>query len=169
VAVGSVADIGGHGATSRRNTRRRACGAGSLQTTTQAPTRNPLQALSRLRPALVALPILAALALPACALAAAFKLTPQIPNHRPTVGREWPIKLVVTRGRTKLSGSISYEYLFNGSVLSKQKGHRFTDGVYTDRLVFPSKSVGQPLTLRFLVVVPRYGMQKLDWAITPRR
>ncbi len=131
--------------------------------------RNPLQVLSRLRSALVALPILAALALAGSALAAAFKVTPQIPNHRPTVGREWPIKLGVTRGRTKLSGSVSYEYLFNGSVLSKQKGHRFRGGVYTDRLVFPAKSVGQPLTLRFLIVIPSYGRQKLDWAITPRR
>ncbi len=109
------------------------------------------------------------LALPGSALAAAFKLTPRIPNHRPTVGREWPIRLGVARGKTKLSGSVSYEYLFNGSVLSEQKGHRFTGGVYTDRLVFPAKSVGQPLTLRFLVSVPRYGTQKLDWAITPRR
>ena len=117
----------------------------------------------------MALPILAVLGLPGAALAAGFRLTPQIPNHRPTVGREWPIKLGVTRGSRKLSGRVSYEYLFNGSVLAEQNGHRFTDGVYTDRLVFPAKSVGQPLTLRFLVAVPRYGTQTLDWAITPRR
>ncbi len=114
------------------------------------------------------LPVVATLALPCSALASAFKLTPRIRNHRPTVTREWPITIVVTRGRTKLSGRVSYEYLFNGSVLSRQKGHSFTGGVYTDHLVFPAKSAGQPLTLRIVVTVPKYGTQRLDWAVTPR-
>jgi hypothetical protein len=114
------------------------------------------------------LALVAALALPAAALAASFKLTPHIANHAPTINKKWPITVDVTKGTTKLSGSVTYQFLFSGTVVSTQKGHSFTNGVYKDALEFPSKSLGQPLTLR-IVVKTKDGSEHLDWAITPKK
>lgn len=114
------------------------------------------------------LALIAALALPAAALAASFKLTPHIANHAPIVNKKWPITVDVTKGTTKLSGSVTYQFLFSGSVVSTQKGHSFKDGVYKDSLDFPSNSLGQKLTLR-IVVKTKNGTEHLDWAITPKK
>ncbi|MGO9898720.1 MAG: hypothetical protein ACLP0J_03260 [Solirubrobacteraceae bacterium] len=65
------------------------------------------------------------------------------------------------------SGSVRYEYLYDGSVVSHQPGHSFSGGVYRDTLDFPRKAVGYPLTLR-VVVTTRYGTDDLDWAVTTR-
>ena len=121
----------------------------------------------RLRP--VALALVLMLALPATALAAGFKITPHIPNHTPTINKKWPVRLTVTRGSTKLSGSVRYEFLFAGSVVSKQRGHKFTNGVYRDTMIFPARSLGQPLTLRILVSVPKYGTEHIDWKIATKK
>jgi hypothetical protein len=110
-----------------------------------------------------------ALALPASALAASFKVVPHIPNHTPTVNKKWPIALTVTKGAKKLSGSVKYEFLFNGSVVSHQAGKKFSDGIYKDELLFPPKGVGVPLTLRILVTVPKDGTQHVDWKVTAKK
>jgi hypothetical protein len=114
------------------------------------------------------LAFLATLAVPASALAAAFKLTPHIANHTPTVNVKWPITVDVTKGRLKLNGSVKYEFLFQGSVVSQQPGHRFTRGVYKDTLLFPSDSLGQQLTLR-ISVKTKYGTEHLDWAVMSKQ
>lgn len=110
-----------------------------------------------------------ALALPGSASAAGFKVTPHIANHTPIINRKWPLRLTVTRGRTKLSGSVRYEFMFAGSVVSDQPGHRFSHGVYRDTMIFPPKSLGEPLTLRILVTVPRYGTEHVDWRVRSKR
>jgi hypothetical protein len=119
-----------------------------------------------LKPVLLAL--LVALALPASALAAAFKLTPHIANHTPTVNVKWPITVDVTKGKLKLNGSVKYEFLFQGSVVSHQPGHGFTHGVYRDTLLFPPDSLGQQLTLR-IIVKTKYGTEHLDWAVMSKQ
>ncbi len=129
----------------------------------------PRDRRTRRRRAAFGLVLLAGLALPSSAVAAAFKLTPHIANHAPTINRKWPITVDVTKGKAKLSGSVKYEFMFSGTVVSTQKGHRFTGGVYNDQMLFPSNSVGQPLTLRILVTVPKYGTEHVDWKITPRK
>jgi hypothetical protein len=116
-----------------------------------------------LRP--IALGLVVAAMLPATALAASFKVTPHIANHRPIVNKKWPVELTVTKGRTKLSGTVSYEFLFEGAVVSHQAGHRFTRGIYRDTMLFPSQAVGQPLTLRILVTVKSYGTEHIDWSV----
>jgi hypothetical protein len=121
----------------------------------------------RLRP--VALALIVTLALPAAALAASFKITPHIANHTPTINVKWPVKLTVTSGKKKLSGSVKYEFLFDGSVVSHQPGHRFTHGVFNDTMIFPGDSLGQPLTLRILVTVPKYGTEHVDWKVTTQQ
>jgi len=115
-----------------------------------------------LKPVLLAL--LVALVLPASALAAAFKLTPHIANHTPTVNVKWPITVDVTKGKLKLNGSVKYKFLFQGFVVSHQPGRKFTRGVYRDTLLFPSDSLGQMLTLR-IIVKTKYGTEHLDWAV----
>ena len=119
-----------------------------------------------IRPA--ALALLVMLALPATALAASFKITPHIAGHTPTVNVKWPVRLTVTSGRKKLSGRVRYEFLFQGTVVSHQAGHSFTRGVYSDTMIFPANSLGQPLTLRILVTVPKYGTEHIDWNITTK-
>jgi hypothetical protein len=109
-----------------------------------------------------------ALALPASALAAAFKVVPHIQNHTPTANRKWPIALTVTKGSKKLSGSVKYEFLFDGSVVSHQAGKKFTDGIYKDEMLFPSSAVGNPLTLR-MIVTTKYGKQSVNWAVNTRK
>lgn len=124
----------------------------------------------RLRRPLLALALSLALtaALPAAAQAASFRITPHIRNHTPIVNRKWPVELIVTAGRKRLSGSVRYEFLFEGSVVGHQPGHRFRRGIFRDTLLFPPKSLGQPLTLRF-VVKTRYGTRHLDWAVKTRQ
>ncbi len=123
---------------------------------------------TRFHPKLVLLALLVALALPASALAAAFKLTPHIANHTPTVNVKWPITVDVTKGKLKLNGSVKYEFLFQGSVVSHQPGHGFTRGVYKDTLLFPPDSLGQQLTLR-IIVKTKYGTEHLDWAVMSKQ
>ncbi len=36
-------------------------------------------------------------------------------------------------------------------------------------MIFPAQSLGEPLTLRILVTVPRYGTEHLDWKITTQK
>jgi hypothetical protein len=136
-----------------------------MQSSLQARSRRR-HARRRLKPFVLA--VLATLALPASALAAAFKLTPHIANHTPTVNVKWPITVDVTKSRLKLSGSVKYEFLFQGSVVSRQPGHRFTRGVYRDTLLFPSDSLGQQLTLR-IIVKTKYGTEHLDWAVKSQK
>jgi hypothetical protein len=106
----------------------------------------------------------AVLGLPASASAAPFKAVLHAPNHTPKANTKWKITVDVTRGATKLSGSVRYEFLFSGAVVSRQPGHSFTNGVYTDGLVFPTSAVGMKLTLK-TIVKTKYGTVALPWTV----
>jgi hypothetical protein len=121
--------------------------------------------------AFTALALTAALALPASALAKDFTIRLHIANHAPVVGKRWPVELTVMKGARKLNGSVRYQWLFDNAVVKTQPlhgGYRFKHGVYRDQLVFPSQSVGEPLTLRFLVRT-RYGTEHVDWTLRTRK
>ncbi len=120
------------------------------------------------RAAVVAVPVLAVLALPASASAATFTVKPHFPNHTPIAGKKWPITLDVSKGKTKLSGSVKYEFEFGGSVVSHQPGKKFKAGVYKDQLTFPADAIGQPLTLVVLVTT-KDGTKSVDWAVTTKQ
>ena len=109
-----------------------------------------------------------ALALPALASAAPFTARLKAANHQPVANKKWPITVTVTRGRAKLSGSVRYEFLFNGAVEAHRPGHSFKHGVYHDSLLFPSEAVGYTLSLR-VIVTTRYGTVQLPWWIKARR
>jgi hypothetical protein len=108
-----------------------------------------------------------ALVVPATASAAAFTAHLKAPNHTPTANKPWPITVTATRGRNKLSGSVRYEFLYDGSVVSHQPGHSFKGGVYHDTLKFPNEAAGYPLTLR-VIVTTKYGTVDLDRAVKTR-
>jgi hypothetical protein len=115
---------------------------------------------------LIALSLAALFALPTAALAARgnFTATLKAPNHAPIANNYWPITINVSKGTTKLNGSVNYQFLFGGQVVSNQKGHAFKNGVFTDRLCFPARSEGQPLKLG-IVVTTSYGSKTLYWAL----
>lgn len=121
---------------------------------------------ARLWSLLALLAALVVMALPATALAGGFTAHLYVPNHQPKVGR-WPIKVTATRGSQKLSGSVSYRFLLNGTQVSKQPGYSFTHGVYYDTLVWPKRAVGHTITLQ-VVVKTRYGTDYLNWWIKVR-
>jgi hypothetical protein len=106
---------------------------------------------------------IAAAMLPSAALASAFTAKLTIPTHTPKVGKE---KLTVTavKGSQKLSGTVSYQFLFEGQPVSKQPGGSFKNGVYHDTLLWPAEAVGHKITLQ-VVVKTKYGTDLLDWWI----
>ena len=126
--------------------------------------------LRRRLSAVVALALMGVCALPASALAARFKIAIHIANHTPIAGKRWPIELTITRGHRRLAGTVRYQFMFAGVVVRTQPPHgafKFKRGVYRDQLVFPRQSIGQPLTLRFLVHT-RYGTEHADWKLETR-
>jgi hypothetical protein len=133
------------------------------------PLRSVALALSAA--ALIAMVTSVASASQASPSGAGFKITVRIANHTPVAGHRWPIELKIDKGRRKLSGTVRYQFVFAGVVVRTQPGHgafKFKHGVYRDDLVFPLQSVGQPLTLRFLVRT-RYGIEHADWTLKTRK
>ena len=93
------------------------------------------------------------------------------PGHHPKARKRWPVKIVVkTAGGKPISGTVQYNFLFNGSVVQVRSclDHGNTPckfrGTYRDVLHFPMRSVGYDLTLRFIVKT-RFGTKNIDYAI----
>jgi hypothetical protein len=121
-----------------------------------------------LRPVVVVVALVAALALPAAAIAGGFTARLIANGHEPRVGW-WPVTITATRGRQKLSGDVYYRFLYNGTVVkSYESGGTFHNGVYHDKLHWPATAVGHTITLQ-VVVQTRYGTDYLDWWIRVRR
>lgn len=116
-----------------------------------------------LRRTLVLLVASAGLALPTSALASGFRARLQIGTHTPKVGLQ-SIKVTATRNGHKLSGTVKYQFLYNGTVVSTQPGGRFRHGVYRDKLDWPRRAVGHRITLQ-VVAKTRYGTDRLRWWI----
>jgi hypothetical protein len=119
-----------------------------------------------LRDAVLILVAAVALALPASAWAGSFSARLYAPNHQPKVGK-WRIKVTARRGRQKLSGTVSYRFLYAGQVVSTQPGGSFNHGVFHNTLTWPRRAVGHTITLQ-VVVKTRYGTDYLDWWIKVR-
>ena len=94
------------------------------------------------------------------------------PTHQPKVNTNVWITVTATLRGKPAHATAKYQFLFAGAVISTQyprydKHFTFT-GHFTDNLVFPAQSVGEPLTLR--VVIAAGGRTvNLDWAITPKK
>jgi hypothetical protein len=72
-------------------------------------------------------------------------------THTPTVGRPWPLRFTVTRGRAPAKAAVQYEYLFGGQVVARRSHYTFT-GHFSDVFQWPSTAVGYPLTFRAVVL-----------------
>ena len=129
-----------------------------------SPTRSIRKA--GLRAALLPGVAIVAMAVPSSALAGGFTAHIYVPSHEPRVGNE-SIKVTARRGGQKLSGTVSYRFLFNGQVVSTQKGGSFKHGVYNDTLKWPARAVSHSITLQ-VVVKTHYGTDYLNWWIRVR-
>ena len=114
------------------------------------------------RASLLLIGLMVAFAVPSSASAAAFSARLHAPNHRPTANKRWYITVDVTHGRSKLSGSVRYQFVYNGTVVGHYPGHKFKHGVFHDWLLFPKRAVGITLSLR-VVVSTRYGTVQVPW------
>ena len=135
----------------------------------QRPPRFPAARLRR-RPSLLVVGVIAALAvaLPASASAAAFTAHVKFPNHTPIAGKKWPITVTATRGRSKLSGTVSYKFYSQGTFEKAERGVSLRNGVAHDTLLFPGLAVGHPLTLQ-VVVKTKYGTDNINWSVTTKQ
>src|ERR1700735_1038176 len=113
--------------------------------------------------------IVGILALPGSALASGFTAHLFLSTHQPKVGIQ-PVKVTATRGRQKLSGSVSYLFFLGrtNTRVGRAPGKSFRNGVYRDNLKWPADAIGHTLTMR-VVVKTRYGTDNLNWWIKVRR
>ena len=72
-------------------------------------------------------------------------------THKPKVGRSWPVHFRVTRAGAPAKASVGYEFLLAGQVVARRSHYTFT-GSFSDIVVWPSQSVGYPLTFRAVIV-----------------
>ncbi len=89
-------------------------------------------------------------------------------THTPKVNAKWPITVTATLGGKPAHATAEYEFLFGPVVVSTQyprnnKHYSFT-GKFSDTLVFPAASVGQPLTLRVVIKAQGHTVN-LNWSI----
>ena len=111
------------------------------------------------------------------------KLRPKWDGHKPHHWRKiydrdrkkrawdaiWPIKVTVRRNGRGIAGRVYYQFVFSGRVVAcrtvkKPYKPRFRNGVFRDRIEFPERSVGIPLTFR-VVVRTKYGVKNADYGV----
>jgi hypothetical protein len=126
----------------------------------------------RISIALAGLAAAVALLIPSAASAAAFSAKVHFPNHNPIAGKTWVITWTATKGRTKLSGSDSYEFFIgntsSGSPVRTAAGVSFRNGKGRDTLKFPGAAVGHQLTL-VVVIKTSAGTVKVPWLLTTKQ
>ncbi len=89
-------------------------------------------------------------------------------NHAPKVNQQWRYTVTVSDAAGHpLSGTVDIEFTYGGAVVGRDTPptHPVKSGRWSDNVIFPSASVGQPLTFR-AVVHTRLGSITLDWPIT---
>lgn len=90
-------------------------------------------------------------------------------THTPKVNVKWPITVTATLSGKPAHATAFYQFLFAGSVVgtgyvNNNKHFSFT-GHFSDSLVFPAQSTGEPLTLDVVIKAGGHTVN-LDWAIT---
>jgi hypothetical protein len=132
----------------------------------------PVHRVRRVSIALAGLVAAVALLVPSAASAAAFTAKVHFPNHNPIAGKVWVITWTATKGRTKLSGSDSYQFFIgnttSGSPVETEPGVSFKNGTGRDTLTFPGKAVGHQLTL-VVVIKTSAGTVKVPWVLTTKQ
>ena len=112
------------------------------------------------------------LLIPSAASAAAFSAKVHFPNHNPIANKNWVITWTATKGRTKLSGSDSYQFYegknSSGPPLRTEPGVSFKNGKGRDTFKFPGAAVGHQLTL-VVVIKTSAGTVKVPWLLTTKQ
>jgi hypothetical protein len=93
-------------------------------------------------------------------------------THTPVINKNWPITVTATLNGKPAHATAVYEFLFAGAVVMteypKYNKHFSFTGHFSDNLVFPAESVGEPLTLRVEVKDAGHTVN-LPWSITPKK
>jgi hypothetical protein len=89
-------------------------------------------------------------------------------THTPKVNVKYPITVTATLSGKPAHATAIYEFLFGGAVVSTQyvksnKHFSFT-GHFSDKLLFPPDSAGEPLTLRVVIRAAGHTVD-LNWTI----
>jgi hypothetical protein len=83
------------------------------------------------------------------ASAAALIVGLSTPKSEPKAGGFWPIIVTAhTASGAPVSGTVAYSFLFGGAVVATRAGGHMRAGVFHDRLEFPARAVGYPLTVQ---------------------
>ena len=81
---------------------------------------------------------------------------------------KWPITVTATLSGKPAHATAVYQFLFDGAVVGtgyvKNNKHFSFTGHFSDSLVFPQSSLGEPLTLSVVITSAGHTV-KLDWAI----
>jgi hypothetical protein len=91
------------------------------------------------------------------------KATMTVGTHSPTANKAWPISFTVTEGGKSVKATLTYEWLFGGHVVHREKGKSFT-GHLSETFQWPVAAVGEPLTLQAVVAVGSATVN-LDYAV----
>ena len=116
--------------------------------------------------------------------AAAWVLHVNFPSEQPKAGESWPIKVGAHRHSdgSPLHAAALYKFIFHGNVVAtaypspnlppcggreRHKPYHFF-GSFRDRLCFPKRAVGIPLTLRVVVRAGPLGTKHRDHDVIVR-
>jgi hypothetical protein len=77
------------------------------------------------------------------------------PKSEPVAGGFWPVTVTAhSPSGVPVSATVSYTFLFGGAVVARRPGGHMHGGLFRDRLEFPAKAVGYPLTVEVIVQAP---------------
>jgi hypothetical protein len=88
-------------------------------------------------------------------------------NHSPKVGKVWHYTVHATDASGHpLAGTVETQFVFGGQVVGRETPptHPLKHGRFVDKLTFPARAVGFPLTFR-VVVHTHLGTVMLDWPV----
>jgi hypothetical protein len=74
------------------------------------------------------------------------------PRSEPEAGRLWPITVSARNSAgAPVTGTVSYAFVFGGSVVARRPGGTMRGGIFHDRLEFPARALDFPLSLEVIV------------------
>jgi hypothetical protein len=88
-------------------------------------------------------------------------------SHAPIAGKKWEyMVLAQTPSGQALTGTVDTEFVFGGAIVGREvpPTHKLTDGKLVNKVTFPARAVGIPLTFR-VVVHTSAGTITLNWSV----
>jgi hypothetical protein len=95
------------------------------------------------------------------------RATLHAPDHTPKAGMFWHYSVRASGSNGKpVSGTVETQFAFGGQVVGRESppSHPLTRGRLNDKVTFPARAVGLPLTFR-VVVHTHLGTITLDWPV----